>query len=151
MVREKPSDSTVQVGLGPHDALWVEGKSSMEISRCSLGIIHSWRGGGLELGVVYGQNSVLVVPEKVVVVHLRSPYLHYLPVISVSSFITCQHRFRRTFLKRKRKREGSDMLVKILTGSEACAGLLCRKLVAKCNWRIFQVFCVLSAHWRPVL
>jgi hypothetical protein len=50
MVREKPSDSTVQVGLGPHDALWLEGKSSMEISRCSLGIIHSWRGGGLELG-----------------------------------------------------------------------------------------------------
>lgn len=25
MVREKPSDSTVQVGLGPHDALWIEG------------------------------------------------------------------------------------------------------------------------------
>jgi len=36
------------------------------------------------------------------------------------------------------------MLVKILTGSEACAGLLCRKLVAKFNWRIFQVFASLA-------
>jgi len=47
MVREKPSDSTVQVGLGPHDALWVEGS-------------HAWRYLGVrwELFILGGEAAL---------------------------------------------------------------------------------------------
>jgi len=65
-------------------------------------------------------------------------------VISASSFITCQHRFRQAF-SRGRKREGSVMLVKILTGSKGCAGWLCRKLSSQANWPIFQAFASLAS------
>jgi hypothetical protein len=65
-------------------------------------------------------------------------------VISVSSFITCQHRFRRTFLKRNERGKVLICWSRFLLVPKLCAGLLCRKLVAKFNWRIFQVFASLA-------
>jgi hypothetical protein len=78
----------------------------------------------VELGFARPKFGVCV-SEQVVVAHLESFLPVRLSVISVSSFITCQHRFHRA-VSRVRKREGSDRLVKILTGSEGCAGRLCR-------------------------